>query len=289
MARIARSRNKTKQAIIPTQAAKVALYLRVSTEGQADDGNGLDSQRSAMLARCSKEGWADVVEFKDAGISGKSTDRPEFQRMMDAARAGSVQVVMAAKLDRIARNTIDFLQTADELQKFGCRLVMLEPDIDYGTSTGQVMATMFAAFAQWERTLISERVMGGKMEQAQAGEFNGSPIPFGYSPDWTVIDAEAVTVRRIFADFNAGVPLSVIADRLNAAGIATRNGKAWRHQQIKHIVRNGVYAGLRQWNGTETAGAMPAIVTMDAYRQAEQRQPRRGNVRGNPAWRRDGL
>lgn len=285
MARIARSRNTTKQTSLPTQAARVALYLRVSTEGQADDGNGLDSQRSALLARCGKEGWADVVEFEDAGISGKSTARPQFQAMMEAARAGVVQVVMAAKLDRIARNTIDFLQTADELQKVGCRLVMLEPDIDYGTPTGQVMATMFAAFAQWERTLIGARVMGGKVEQAKTGEFNGSPIPYGYAPDWTVIDAEAATVRRIFSEFNAGVPLSVISDGLNQDGITTRGGKAWRHQQIKHIVRNGTYAGLRQWNGTETAGAMAAIVTTDIYNQAQRRQPKKGNPRGNPTWR----
>jgi site-specific DNA recombinase len=285
MARIARSRNTIKQAAIPTKAATVALYLRVSTEGQAQDGNGLDAQRSALLARCGREGWVDAVEFVDAGISGKSTNRPQFQAMMDAARAGAVQVVMAAKLDRIARNTVDFLQTADELQKVGVRLVMLEPDIDFGTDTGRIMATMFAAFAEFERKLIGQRVMGGKTEQAQDGEFNGSPIPFGYAPDWSIVEREAATVRRIFTEFNAGKPLSAIAAGLNRDGITTRNGKAWQHQQVKHIVRNGTYAGLRQWNGTESAGNMPAIVTLDAYRQAEGRQPRRGNPRGNPLWR----
>src|SRR4051812_45321511 len=132
MARQPRNRNKSKQTTIPAQAAKVALYLRVSTEGQANDGNGLEAQRTALMERCKREGWTDTIEFVDAGVSGKSTKRPEFQHMMEAARAGTVQIVMAAKLDRLARNTIDFLQTADELVKVGCRLVMLEPDIDSG-------------------------------------------------------------------------------------------------------------------------------------------------------------
>lgn len=278
MASKPRNRNKAKQAQLPTASATVGLYLRVSTESQADEGNGLDAQRSALLARCSKEGWADVVEYVDAGISGKSTEgRAEFNRMIADAKAGAIQVVMAAKLDRIARNTIDFLQTADELTKAGCRLVMLEPDIDYGTPAGRLMASVFAAFAQWERDLISARVMSGKAEQATAGKFNGSPTPFGYAADWSIVEEEAQVVRRIFAEFNAGKTFAGIAERLNADGITTRRGATWQHPQVKHIVRNGVYAGLRQWNGVTAADAtLPAIVDMATWETAESRPTRRG-------------
>jgi site-specific DNA recombinase len=280
MATLPRNRNKARQTSLPTTTAKVGIYLRVSTESQADDGNGIEAQRSALLARCSKEGWTDIAEYIDAGASGKSTEgRDEFQRLMADAKAGSIQIVMAAKLDRIARNTIDFLQTADELQRVGCRLVMLEPDIDYGTPTGQVMATMFAAFAQWERTLIGARVMSGKAEQAKVGEFNGSPIPFGYAPDWTIIEQEAVIVQRIFAEFIAGKTFAGIARDLAADGYTTRSGATWQHPQIKNIVRNGTYAGLRQWNGYTMPAAddtLPAIVSMDTWQAAEARQTRRG-------------
>ena len=288
MATRPRTRNKAKQAQLPTTAARVGLYLRVSTESQADDGNGLESQRSALLARCSKEGWGDFAEYVDAGASGKSTEgRDEFNRMMADAKAGAIQIVMAAKLDRIARNTIDFLQTADELTKAGCRLVMLEPDIDLGTDTGRVMATMFAAFAEWERKLIAQRVMSGKVEQAKVGQFNGSPIPYGYAADWSILEEEAEIVRRIFAEFNDGATFAGIARGLAAEGITTRSGATWQHPQVKHIVRNGVYAGLRQWNG-ETHPAptvkvdgvdvstLPAIIDMATWDAAESRQTRRG-------------
>ncbi len=278
MATRPRNRNKATQAQLPTTAATVGLYLRVSTESQADDGNGLDAQRNALLARCSKEGWGDVVEYVDAGISGKSTEgRAEFSRMIADAKAGAIQIVMAAKLDRIARNTIDFLQTADELTKAGCRLVMLEPDIDLGTDTGRVMATMFAAFAEWERKLIAQRVMSGKVEQANAGKFNGSPTPFGYAADWTIIEQEAEIVRRIFAEFNGGKTFAGIAAGLAGEGITTRSGAKWQHPQVKHIARNGVYAGLRQWNGVTAADAtLPAIIDMATWEAAESRQTRRG-------------
>jgi site-specific DNA recombinase len=280
-----RNRNRPRQGALPTQSAKVALYLRVSSEVQANDGYGIEAQRTALLARCDREGWTDIAEYKDAGISGKSTDRPEFQRMMDDALAGAVTVVMAAKLDRLARNTVDFLQTADALAGAGCRLVMLDPDLDFGTDTGRIMATMFAAFAEWERKLITQRMMGGKGEQASAGGFNGSPIPYGYrydetivKSDWYIVEEEADVVRRIFAEFNAGRTLADIARGLNADGITTRNGARWQHPQIKHIVRNGVYAGLRQWNGTSSApdNGLPAIVTREVYSLAEGRQTRRG-------------
>lgn len=278
MATRPRNRNKATQAQLPTASATVGLYLRVSTESQADDGNGLDAQRSALLARCSKEGWTDITEYTDAGASGKSTEgRAEFNRMIADAKAGAIQIVMAAKLDRIARNTIDFLQTADELTKAGCRLVMLEPDIDLGTDTGRVMATMFAAFAEWERKLIAQRVMSGKAEQANAGKFNGSPTPFGYAADWSIVEDEAAIVRRIFAEFNAGKTFAGIAAGLAADGITTRSGAKWQHPQVKHIVRNGVYAGLRQWNGVTAADAtLPAIIDMATWDAAESRQTRRG-------------
>lgn len=278
MATRPRNRNKATQAQLPSASATVGLYLRVSTESQADDGNGLDAQRTALLERCSKKGWADVVEYVDAGASGKSTEgRAEYQRMMADAKAGSIQIVMAAKYDRIARNTVDFLQTADTLTKAGCRLVVLEPDIDLGTPAGMLMATMFAAFAQWERDLIAQRVMGGKAEQATAGKFNGSPTPFGYSDDWTVIEEEAKVVRRIFREFNAGKTFAGIARDLAGDGITTRSGAKWQHPQVKHIVRNGVYAGLRQWNGVTAADAtLPAIIDMATWEAAESRQTRRG-------------
>jgi len=155
--------------------------------------------------------------------------------------------------------------------------VMLEPDIDLGTDTGRVMATMFAAFAEWERKLIAQRVMSGKAEQATAGKFNGSPTPFGYSDDWTVVEDEAAIVRRIFAEFNDGATFAGIAAGLAGEGITTRSGAKWQHPQVKHIVRNGVYAGLRQWNGVTAADAtLPAIIDMATWEAAESRQTRRG-------------
>ena len=140
------------------------------------------------------------------------------------------------------------------------------------------MATMFAAFAQWERTLIGARVMSGKAEQAKAGEFNGSPVPFGYAADWSIIEDEAAIVRRIFSEFNAGRAFNAIAHGLQADGIKTRSGATWQHPQVKHIIRNGTYAGLRQWGGVTMPAAddLPAIVDMATWEAAEARQTRRG-------------
>src|SRR5689334_4270835 len=90
-----------------------ALYIRVSTTKQADEGYGLDAQRSELTAYCSAMGWnvSAAHVYVDAGVSGKSTDRPQFQAMMQAAQDGQIQRIVCTKLDRIARNLKDLLIT----------------------------------------------------------------------------------------------------------------------------------------------------------------------------------
>jgi len=113
MARKASKRSSEgKQSDLALQSVSTALYIRVSTQKQADEVFGLDAQRSELDKYCSAQGWTVAPEhvYVDAGVSGKSSDRPAFQRMMAAAQAGQVQRIVALKLDRIARNLKNLLR-----------------------------------------------------------------------------------------------------------------------------------------------------------------------------------
>ena len=285
MARQMRKRT-TAQAAGLAAADCTALYMRVSTAQQADEGFGLDVQRTRLEAQCTAQGWRVCPEhvYTDAGISGKSTDRPDYLRMMEAARAGLVQRIVALKLDRMARNVRDFLALVDELAGLGVDLVLVEESFDTSTPTGKFALTLFAAMAELERSTIKGRVMSGKAEKARQGGYNGSAMPLGYT--YTEVEIEGVpgkvrrfvanehagTIRRIFARFNGGASLSAIANELRADHVPTAAKGQWWPATVRSVLLNGAYAGRAQWAGVEVDhGAHEAIVEADTYNAAVAR------------------
>lgn len=212
--------------------------------------------------------------YTDAGISGKSTHREQFQAMMQAARAGEIHRIVAMKLDRIARNTKDFLAIVETLQGYGCDLVLIKEAFDTSTPQGKFFMTMSAAMAEFEASTITERVMSGKAQKAQEGGYNGAQCPLGYqytNGAFTVDSGAAHWVREIFTRFTAGQGMSKIADDLNAAGAMTARGGKWYAGTVRYLLLNGFYAGLSQWDGVEQPGSHPAIISRELYEQAHQR------------------
>ena len=276
MARIHEKRRKAQQAALPVKIDCTALYLRVSTEAQAEEGFSLDAQRAKLLAYCQAHAWhvCPAHIYVDAGISGTSTDgRVALQGLLAAARAGEIVRVVAVKLDRMARNVRDFLGIVAELDAAGCDLVLMAESFDTGTPTGKFALTMFAAMAELEASTITERVMSGKRQKATVGGYNGAPAPLGYDYAAGVFEpnADADTVRRIFADFVAGRTLSAIAEGLNRDGIATAQERKWYPATVRYVLNNGFYAGLTQYGEVEAEGKHPALVGLAVYDAAPAR------------------
>lgn len=264
----------TEQAVLGIENARTALYVRVSTQLQADEGYSLEAQQERLQAYCTAQGWTVDPEhvFVDAGVSGKTTDRPQFKAMLEAAKAGTVQRIVAMKLDRVARNVREFLQTVDQLKAWHCDLVLVKESFDTSTPHGRFALTMFAAMAELEASTITERVMSGKQQKATQGGFNGARIPYGYfyqSGVFTVNAEQAATVRSIFTRFIGCEPLSGIAAWLNEKRIPSPTGKEWSHQGVRHMLANSFYAGLAEWDGTKgTTATQPAIVDRETFDKA---------------------
>ena len=266
-----------------------ALYVRVSTDKQAGEGYSLAEQRARLTAYCTAQGWPlDPSRiYADGGESGTTTERPAFQAMLAAARGGDVRRIVAVKLDRLARNVRDFLALVDDLQAWGCDLVLLKESFDTGTPQGKFALTLFAAMAELEASTITERVMAGKAQKATLGGYNGGPAPLGYDYDGAGFtpNADAATVRAIFARFLAGDGLTALARDLNAAGAATAHGGRWYASTVRYILSNGLYAGRSQWDGTDAPAAHHALIDDAAYQAALRRLAdlRRGARRGRSA------
>lgn len=276
---MARHYTKRTNSSTSESSAKVdctALYVRVSTDKQADEGFSLDAQESRLRAYCEAQQWnvcADHI-YIDAGISGKSTDREQFQAMMQAAKDGSVKRIVTMKLDRLARNTKDFLQLVETLQGYGCDLVLIKESFDTSTPQGKFALTMFAAIAELEASTITERVMSGKSQKASNGGYNGSGCPLGYTyadNQFSIDGCAAGTVKDIFKRFVDGATMASIAQRLNDSGAPTAKGGAWHTATVRYILQNGFYAGLTQWGDSEVAGDHPAIISLEVYESAHNR------------------
>lgn len=193
-----------------------AIYIRVSTAGQVD-GTSLESQQRECMALATRNGCevpADLI-FQDV-MSGMRDDRPGFNRMMEAARAGRFTHVFVWSADRFGRSLRLAVNAIDDLKKAGAVVYSVKE----GSFSDPFLVAVFSGMAEREHARIKERTFPAKMAKRAAGFWVVGRPPYGYRlrPDKTleVCLPEAEVVRRIFRDAATGLGRVAIARRLNS-------------------------------------------------------------------------
>jgi|SRR5664279_1328871 len=205
---------------------KVIGYLRVSTEEQAVSGLGLGDQRAVIAAEASRRDWADVEFLSDEGYSAKNLSRPSIATALDMLRKGQASVLVVSKLDRLSRSLLDFATLMDRARREGWELVVLDLAIDTTVPSGQLMANVMAAFAEYERQLIGARTSAALQQLKAQGKRLGRP---------RTLPAEVTA--RIVASRAEEETLAAIADALNADGVPTaRGGARWYPSTVKAVL-----------------------------------------------------
>ena len=222
---------------------KTAIYLRVSTTEQAEEGFGIAAQRAKCYAMAEVKGWDVVQEFIDEGISGSldETGRPGLAAMLSAVCDGELNSVIVAALDRLGRSTRVILDLVEAMSECKAEIVSCKESLDTSTPTGMFVLTMFAALAALDRANIVERTTAGRNERGKVDGDRGGKLPMGYIRTETglaVVPGEAETVRRILAARLAGTTLTEIAERLNASDTTTRSGGRWYASSVREILLN---------------------------------------------------
>lgn len=205
---------------------QVIGYTRVSTTEQATDGVSLAAQRVKIEAYAVVKDWTVMEVIRDDGASAKSLHRPGLARVLAMVKAGAVQVVVIAKLDRLTRSVSDL----DKLMKLFARknvaLVSLQESLDATTATGRLMMNLLASVSQWEREVIGERTAEAMQHLKASGQVYSRPV-----------FEDAATLAQIQTMRVSGATYQDIADELTAAGVPTVRGGVWAPATIMGILR----------------------------------------------------
>jgi DNA invertase Pin-like site-specific DNA recombinase len=148
---------------------RAAIYARVST---TDKGQNVDMQLNALKPYCDSRGWT-YTEYVDNGVSGSKEERNALGRLLRDAKQRKFDVIVVWKLDRFSRSLKHLVTTLDDMRKLGVDFVSFSENIDFTTPSGRLMVNLLAAFAEFERDIMSERIKAGMMEARNNGKHVG--------------------------------------------------------------------------------------------------------------------
>lgn len=225
-----------------TRLTRAALYTRVSTDEQVEHGYSLSGQERELRELATSEGWRVVEVIEDDGYSGADPYRPGLRRVLELAEAGELDVVVAAKRDRLFRSRFYRLSFERDLKEYGVRLLALN---DTGHKIGD---GVLDDFAEWEREEIAGRLHGGIRDMIAGGEIKaGAKPPYGYRFDGTgkmllVHEPEMSVLRRIFREMATGASAGSMVRDLGAEGVPGPSGLSrWNKKTIAHFLASDLY------------------------------------------------
>jgi len=229
---------------------ETAIYVRVSTEEQAQEGFSIRAQEQKLKDFARIKDWSIYNIYVDEGISGKNlTERPAIQKMIKAIKKGDVKNVLVFKIDRLTRSTSDLLYLTDLFNEQDCAFNSLTESIDTQTASGRMFLKIIGIFAEFERENIIERSKVGIERKIREGYAIGGHSSYGYEREkgekiQMVNEQEAEIVREMFDMYaNQGVSLTDIARRLNVRKIPTKKGGVWEATTINRMLTNCNYIG----------------------------------------------
>jgi Site-specific recombinases, DNA invertase Pin homologs len=226
---------------------KVAAYCRVSTDREEQETSIKIQMETYQQIIEEHPDWELAEIYADPGATGlMASKRPDFLRMIEDAKAGKIDIILAKSISRFARNTEDMLKYTRMLRSIGVGVIFEKEKIDTRSSTSEMLLTIYAAFSQEESHDISEWSKVGIRNDAARGKTRFHKL-YGYTSKgkdkWIVVPDEAEIVRRIFNSYIKGASIREIAEELNAEGIPTKEGVNWKSSTLSSIIQNEKYAG----------------------------------------------
>ena len=237
----------------------IAIYSRKSKfTGKGESiGNQIELCKEYIRAHYGDDALDHLVVYEDEGFSGGNLNRPDFKKMMAAAKERKFKAIIVYRLDRISRNISDFSSLIEELARLDIAFVSIKEQFDTASPMGRAMMYIASVFSQLERETIAERIRDNMHELAKTGRWLGGTTPTGFESEGEekvtvdgkkkktfklkLVPQEAEIVRIIYDLFSETNSLTMTEAELMKRRIVTRNGNYFTRFSIKAILQNPVY------------------------------------------------
>ena len=253
------------------QRIPAVVYARFSSHNQTEQS--IEGQLRDAHTYAERNGYLIIKEYADRAISGKTDQRPAFQKMIKDAEKGSLQVILVWKLDRFARNRYDSANYKYRLKRFGVRVVSVMEGVAAGAE-GIIVEGLLESMAEYYSVNLAENVRRGQRESVLKGWFPGGSIPFGYLCENHRLVADPKTtalVQEIFRRYADGESPKAIAADLNARGYRTKAKREWRISSLASMLQCPTYTGNFDYAGTPIDCA-DAIIDEETFRRCQERR-----------------
>lgn len=266
---------------------RAALYIRVSTLEQAQEGYSVGEQRERLIAYCKAQDWLIADIYVDGGYTGSNLNRPGIQKLMSETE--KFDVVLVYKLDRLSRSQRDTLYLIEEIFRPNkVDFVSMQESFDTSSPFGKAMIGLLAVFAQLEREQIKERTWMGRVARAKTGLHHGGgniPIGYDYEDGKLIVNPyEAEQVRKIYEWYLSGSSLKAITDKLQDAGYTNKYSSYNSWSSVRNILENETYIGRLHFGDVVVDHAHEAIITEEQFNAAQILRGKRREQFGSHAF-----
>lgn len=262
-----------KRKVVKENEAKIGvIYARYSSHSQTEQS--IEGQLHDAYEYAKRHNIRIIHEYIDRALSGKSDNRPDFQRMMRDAEKGEFNIVLVWKMDRFSRQRKDFAVYKALLHRNGVKVVSVKEDLPDGPQS-VLLEAVIEGLAEYYSKNLSENIKRGQQESIRKGWYPGGTIPYGYVKVDHHLVADPATVpivKEIFTRYADGERTSVIINDLNDRGVLFKQGRHFQKSTLGRIIDDPAYIGEFTFAGQVVVGCSEQIIDRDLFERAAARR-----------------